>query len=192
MKGTLRIITGVCAFALFVAPGAMAAKTLLVADFNRGEKPNVLGGDFGAWDKDPNDPTQTCEIEFDDKHAFGGVGFALRVNYDVDSPNPAYNGTWMSLEGTDVSLYKNLSFYIKGDASKGFTNQLSVELKTDKEVGSYMLKGISSRWTKVSIPLKSFGIKDLTKVNELVMVFDDQNSTTKAGSILVDEIAFEE
>jgi hypothetical protein len=173
-------------------PATVFAKTLLVADFNTGTKPNVIGGDFGAWDKDPQDPTQSCTIAFDDKHAFGGVGYALRVDYDVDSPNPAYNGIWMSLEGQDASVYKTLSFYIKGDASRGFTNQVKVELKSEKEVGSYLLKGVSSRWTKVSIPLKAFNLTDMSKMKEFVLVFDDQNSTTKAGSILIDEIAFEE
>ncbi len=37
---------------------------VLIADFNSGEKPNNLGGDFGAWDRDPNDYTQTATESF--------------------------------------------------------------------------------------------------------------------------------
>ena len=37
----------------------------MVADFNSGTKPNNIGGDFGAWIKDPNDPMQGCVESFD-------------------------------------------------------------------------------------------------------------------------------
>jgi len=41
-----------------------AGKALVVADFDTGDKPNNLGGDFGAWDKDPNDESQGCQLSF--------------------------------------------------------------------------------------------------------------------------------
>ena len=109
MKRTMKVgIVGALVLALGIS-GTVWAATMLVDDFNRGEKPNALGGDFGAWDKDPSDPTQTCTIAFDKANAFGGVGYALRLDYDVDSPNPAYNGFWMKLEGIDISQCKDLS-----------------------------------------------------------------------------------
>lgn len=186
------VTLAVCCTALIgVATAAMAA-TLLVDDFDRGEKPNVLGGDFGSWDKDPIDPTQKCSVTFDKANAFGGVGYSLRLDYDVDSPNPAYNGFWMKLQNTNVSTTKKLTFYVKGDAARGFTPQIKVELKNGKEVGRYLLKGITDQWQQVSIPLNSFeGINDWTAMTEFVLVFDDLTSTKKVGSILIDEIAFE-
>ena len=177
---------------LVAATGAASAATLLVDDFNRGEKPNALGGDYGAWNKDESDPTQRCTNSFDKPNAYGGAGFALRLDYDVDSPNPAYNGFWMKLQGTNVAGYKNLVLYVKGDASRGYTPQIKLELKNGSEVGKYLLKGITDEWQQVSIPLKEFaGITDWKSLTEFVVVFDDLTSTKKVGTIYLDEISFE-
>jgi len=177
---------------LVVATSAASAATLLVDDFNRGEKPNALGGDYGAWNKDESDPTQRCTNSFDKPNAYGGAGYALRLDYDVDSPNPAYNGFWMKLQGTNVSGYKNLVLYVKGDASRGYTPQIKLELKNGSEVGKYLLKGVSDDWQQVSIPLKEFaGITDWSNLTEFVVVFDDLTSTKKVGTIYLDEISFE-
>ena len=169
------------------------AATLLVDDFDRGEKPNALGGDFGAWDKDPSDPTQKCTIAFDKTEAYGGAGYSLKIDYDVDSPNPAYNGFWMKLQGTDIAAYKTLSFYLRGDATRGYTPQIKLELKNNKgEVGRYLLKGLTDQWQRAQIPLKEFaGLTDLKGMTEFVVVFDDITSTKKVGTIFIDEITFE-
>ena len=187
-----RISVAVLCALLGWATGAMAV-SLLVDDFDKGEKPNALGGDFGSWDKDPSDPTQKCTISFDKVEAMGGAGSSLRIDYDVDSPNPAYNGFWSKLQRANVSSAKNLSFYIKGDVSRGYTTQIKLELKNDKkEVGRYLLKGITDQWQKATIPLKSFeGITDWTAMTEFVIVFDDITSTKKVGSILIDVVTFE-
>ena len=180
----------VCTILLGLA-GSVWAATLLVDDFDRGEKPNALGGDFGSWDKDPSDPTQKCTIAFDKTNAFGGVGYSLKIDYDVDSPNPAYNGFWMKLQGTDLSAYKKLTFYVRGDNTRGFTPQIKLELKNGKEVGRYLLKGVTDQWLQVSIPLKDFaGLTDWKGMTEFVIVFDDLTSTKKVGTVYLDEITF--
>ena len=177
---------------LVAATGAASAATLLVDDFNRGEKPNALGGDYGAWNKDESDPTQKCMNSFDKPNAYGGAGDALKLYYDVDSPNPAYNGFWMKLQGTSVGGYKNLVLYVKGDSGRGYTPQIKLELKNGSEVGKYLLKGITDEWQQVSIPLKDFvGISDWSHMTEFVVVFDDLTSTKKVGTIYLDEISFE-
>lgn len=189
-----RALTGglVVASAVLSLAAAAWASTLLVDDFDRGEKPNALGGDYGAWNKDEADPTQSCVNAFDKASAYGGVGYSLKLDYDVDSPNPAYNGFWMKLQGADVSAYKKLSFYIKGDTARGFSPKIKLELKNGKEVGKYLLTGITDKWQRVSIPLSSFaGISDWSKLTEFVIVFDDLNSSPKVGTIYLDEIMFE-
>ncbi len=184
-------VVSVCV-ALLGLSGVVYAATLLVDDFDDGDKPNALGGDFGAWDKDPSDPTQKCTIAFDKAGAFGGAGYSLRMDYDVDSPNPAYNGFWMKLQETDMSAYKTISFYIRGDGSKGFTNQVKLELKNGKEVGKYLLKGVTDQWQQAKIPLKDFaGLTSLKGMTEFVVVFDDVTSTKKTGSIYLDEITLD-
>ena len=189
MRGALAVG---CAVLLGLA-GPAWASTLLVDDFDRGQKPNALGGDFGSWDKDPSDPTQKCTISFDKAGAFGGVGYSLKIDYDVDSPNPAYNGFWMKLQGSNVSSYAKLTFYIKGDGPRGFTPQIKLELKNgQQEVGRYLLTGITEEWQQVTIPLSEFqGVTDWSGMTEFVIVFDDLTSTKKVGTIYVDEIAFE-
>ncbi|MFC1809224.1 carbohydrate binding domain-containing protein [Candidatus Omnitrophota bacterium] len=176
-------------------PQAQDEKTILmVLDFDSGNKPNNLGGDLGAWDKDPADETQTCAIIFEaGDDALGNEnGYSLRLTYDVDSPNPAYNGFWTKLEGEDLSNYSVLNFYIKGDATQGFTTKLKIEIKDfQNRVARYLLSGITAEWQKVSIPFEKIpGMNrlDTTSMNELVIVFDDVNCSPKSGSILLDQV----
>ena len=192
MRQTLGVRAALTGVLLVGLVGTGWAATLLVDDFDRGEKPNALGGDFGSWDKDPSDPTQRCTIAFDKANAFGGVGYSLKIDYDVDSPNPAYNGFWMKLQGTDLSTYQKLTLYVRGDSVRGFTPQIKLELKNGTEVGRYLLKGVTDQWQQVSISLKDFvGLTGWKGMTEFVIVFDDLTSTKKVGTIYLDEIAFE-
>jgi len=180
-------------FAADAAPKA-SGKEIVIADFNTGDKPNNLGGDFGSWDKDPNDDTQGCKLSFAEDDCLGDkTGYSIRLDYDVDSPNPAYNGLWMKLNGLDATPYNTLSFYVKGDATKGFTKRVKIELKDKANKSSaYILSGITDKWQKVSIPLTKFTrIGDWKSMNEFVVVFDDINSNPKAGSIFIVQIGFE-
>lgn len=184
-------VIGVCLGIVGIAQSSWA-DILHVDDFDKGEKPNALGGDFGAWNKDAADPTQYCRNTFDKNHAYGGVGYSLRLDYDVDSPNPAYNGFWSKLQGADLRPYKALTFYVRGDQAKGYPSQVKLELKTDKDTGKVLVKGITDQWQKMTVPLKEFaGLNDPSKVSELVLVFDDMNTNKKVGTIYLDEIAFE-
>ena len=185
--------SGVLGVALAVGTATSGwAAVLLVDDFDRGEKPNALGGDFGAWNKDPDDPTQYCRNSFDQPNAYGGVGYSLRLDYDVDSPNPAYNGFWAKLQNADARPYKTLSFYIKGEGSKGYTSQIKVELKNTTQMGRAVVKGVTDQWQRISIPLQEFaGLTDFSQLTEFVIVFDDVTATKKVGTIYIDEVAFE-
>ena len=175
-----------------VAAPAATGKEMVIADFNTGDKPNNVGGDFGSWDKDPNDPSQGTKMSFNPDEKYGKDGFSLQLDYDVDSPNPAYNGFWMKLNNLDASKYKNLVLYVKGDPEKGFTPQFKIEIKNKSETGSYIVTGVTDSWQKISVPLKKVsGLSDLTSLTELVIVFDDVNCTEKVGAVNVDDIYFE-
>lgn len=166
---------------------------LMLADFDEGDKPNNLGGDFGGWDKDPSDDTQGCRATFASDDSTGNIeGFALRLDYDVDSPSPAYNGFWMKLENVSAVPYDTLSFDIRG-ASHRFTKILKVELKTpDSRSSSFFINGITNEWQTIQIPLKRFkGIKNWANMSEMILVFDDVNTSPKKGTLLVDQIRFE-
>ena len=178
--------------AAFVTP-AFAANDLVIADFDTGDKPNNIGGDFGAWDKDPNDDTQGCQVTFQEMDALGDqYGYALRIDYDVDSPNPAYNGFWMKLNQQNVTAYNAVSFYIKGDTQAGFTPRVKVELKDKSNQPSpYLLSGVTSEWQQVTIPFDKFRkVTDWSAMNEFVLVFDDINSNPKKGTVFLDQISF--
>ena len=170
-----------------------AGNELVIADFNTGDKPNSVGGDFGTWDKDPADDTQKTQMKFEPEDALGNpAGYSIRLDYDVDSSNPAYNGFWMKMKGADATPYNCLTFYMKGDSKAGFTKRVKIELK-DKEdkPSAYILGGLTDEWQKFSIPLEKFRrIQDWKALNEFVVVFDDVNSNPKTGAIYLDQIAF--
>jgi len=164
---------------------------LSIADFDSGTKPNDIGGDYGAWDKDPNDDTQGCKESF---YSPGrtGKGKCIRLIYDVDSPSPAYNGFWMKLMGCDLRPYNKLVFWIKGDKEAGYTTKLKVELKNSTEVSPYYIDSITEEWQKIELPLKSFKrISDWSKMKEFVLVFEDNQATARSGIIYLDDISFE-
>jgi len=165
---------------------------LIVDDFDDGAKPNNLGGDLGAWDRDPADDTQTCREYFTSEVKCGDKGYSMKIDYDVDSPSPAFNGYWTKLQGIDVSPYKNFVFYVKGDEKDGFTTQFKIELKNDKkEVGKYYVKGVTTEWQKVIVPLNNFvGITDFTNMTEFVVVFEDRIATDRDGAIYIDNLQF--
>lgn len=175
------------------ATGDTAAPVLIVVDdFDTGSKPNKLGGDLGAWDKDPDDKTQGCVMSYDATTKRGESGYSVRLDYDVESPNPAYNGFWMKLGNLDASKYKNLVMYVKGDGEKGFTQKFKVELKSSQGSGTYLVDGVTDNWQKIVMPLEKFaGLGDRSALTEMVIVFDDTTSTEKFGSINIDDIYFE-
>lgn len=167
---------------------------LVIADFNKGRKPTNLGEDFGTWDKDANDSTQSCKMSFAKDDALGEKdGRVLQLDYDVDSPNPAYNGFWLKISNAKVAGFDTLSFYIKGDSEKGFTSKIKLELK-DKKNGkaTFFVENITDKWQKISLTLdqRSFGENQPKPFAEFVIVFDDINSHPKTGRLFIDQIEF--
>ena len=54
---------------------------LIISDFDTGDKPNNLGGDFGSWNKDPEDSTQGCTISFETDDELYSVYFFIASSY---------------------------------------------------------------------------------------------------------------
>ena len=195
IKRSVCVVILVALFASFAATGSFAAtkpSELVVADFNSGEKPNNIGGDFGAWNKDPADFSQGCTESFDSANRYGDAGFAMKLDYSVDSKNPAYNGFWMSLNNLDASKYDNLAFRVKGDAKIGYTTVFKVELKnTLKQIGRYYVTNVTDQWQDIVIPLGEFkGLTDLSAMTEFVVVFEDRIASNKKGVIYIDDLRF--
>ena len=177
------------------APKPAASKyseEIIAANFDSGEKPNNLGGNFGAWNKDPSDPTQWCKESFDNVTRHGDTGFAMRLDYSVDSPNPAYNGFWMTLPNFDATKYDALNLWVKGDSKAGYTTVFKIELKNaSKQVGRYYVSNVGDQWQEISIPLSEFkGLIDKTSMTEFVVVFEDRMASNKKGVLYIDDIRF--
>lgn len=168
------------------------SEELLVANFDSGEKPSNLGGNFGAWNKDPSDPTQWCKEGFDNVTKRGDAGFSMRLDYSVDSPNPAYNGFWLMLPNLDASKYDAINFWVKGDPKAGYTTVFKVEVKNaNKQVGRFYVSNVTDKWQEISIPLSDLkGLADKTCLTEFVIVFEDRMATNKKGVINIDDIRF--
>lgn len=175
----------------------MAAKggpgtELMVADFNSGIKPNNLGGDFGSWIKDPNDPMQGTIESFDRANRYGNKGYGLRLVYSVASKEPAFGGLWFELQGLNATPFDSLAFRVKGDSKMGYTAVFKVELKDAVDQSShYYVKGVTDQWQDVVIPLKDFqGIANFVRLKELVVVIEDTTATAKQGVLYFDDIRF--
>lgn len=175
-----------------IVSGLAQPRTLVIADFDNGKKPNNLGEDFGTWEKDPADKTQSCLMSFANSDALGKIdGKSLHLEYDVDSPNPAYNGFWMKIGKAASTSKEVLSFYIKGDKEKGFTSTIKVEIK-DKKKGkaTFSISNINEHWQKITLklPENMFDEVQTRPFEEFVVVFDDLNSQPKRGAIFLDQI----
>ncbi|MFN7170503.1 MAG: carbohydrate binding domain-containing protein [Candidatus Omnitrophota bacterium] len=179
---------------ILFASSVYAQQKLVIADFDSGVKPNNIGGDFGAWEKDPADFTGMCVESFNVTERMGDSGFCMAIDYDVDSPNPMYNGFWMKLNGADFSKYKNWVMKVKGDKVKGYTKVLKIELKNNLgEVGKYYITEIGDDWKELKIPFIKFaGITDFSNMTEFVIVFEDWRATKKEGRIYIDDLMVSE
>ena len=167
---------------------------IIIADFNN--PPNNLGesaysnrgGQYGTWDLDPTDETQTCLLSFSHDDVFN-KGYSIELHYDVDTPRPAYNGFWLKLMHEDFTSYNTLNLYIKGDRIERFTKRLKIELKDPEKTAAYVISGITDEWQKFSIPFEKYRrIKDWSQMNEFVVVFDDIVSKPKNGIVYIDHI----
>lgn len=167
-------------------------RRVLLADFDRGGHRTNTGEPFGAWEGDPGDRTQSCRVRLVSEERVGQDGFGLMLEYDVESPNPAFNGFWMKLPRLAVREFDTLTFHIKGDAPRGFTRRLWVELKSPSRAARFRLEGIEPSWQRVQIPLGQFdGIARLRELTEFVIVFDDHTVTEPVGAIYLDNVALE-
>lgn len=186
-------ITGV--MILMLSGVAPAVTEFVVADFDRGEPPNNIGGDYGTWNHDASDPTQGCYF-FAEPDDFRNPqeGYCVRLDYDVQSKNAAFNGFWMKLKDADVSEYDTLTFWVKGTKDGKFTSRFKLELKDGEgHRVIYPIEGVTSEWQEMKIDLK--GIPSAANVNwkkmaEFVLVFDDLLATYKEGTVFVDHVVF--
>ena len=181
-----------------------------IDDFEDGDLKNLLGGDSGAWNLNPDDEEAETVPEVVDREGSETSFKSLKLKYDVDSPLPAQNGYWTKLKNFDASGYDHLEFEVKGDAQAGFTDIFTVEIKKYKDVARIekiagrSVVHVTPEWKTVSIPLnKMTGVFDFADpetwknpsktfkdLDEFVIVFRDRQVTKKTGVIYIDNLRF--
>lgn len=191
-------------------PQAKPEPVVYFEDFEDGDLKNLLEGDSGAWNLNPDDVEAETIPEVVDMEGPQGSLKSLKLTYDVDSPLPAQNGFWTKLKNFDASSFDHLEFEVKGDLEVGFTEHFKVELKKYKdEARIEKITGrarvpVTAEWQTVSIPLnKMTGIFDFAdpetwkdpsktfkELDEFVIVFHQRDVTKKTGAIYLDNFRF--
>ena len=179
-------------------------------DFEDGDLKNLLNGDSGAWNLNPDDLGAETRPSVVETPGLADSALSLKLDYDVDSPLLAQNGYWTKLKNFDASRFDHLEFEVKGDREKGFTEVFRVELKKYKDQARIeRIKGsaivhVTGEWHTVSVPLnKMTGVYDFSNpetwrnpaiafrdLDEFVVVFQDRFVTKKTGAIYLDNIRF--
>lgn len=180
---------------LIILSSTVLGERFMIADFDRGEKPNLIGGDFGTWNKSKTDTTQFSRESFNSnpRITYGGRGVSLQLDYDVDSPRSAYNGFWMRLGRIDLTPYQNFVFHVRGDENFGYTTKFKVELKNmEGLIASFLVEGVDDNWQRVTIPLEQMKqTGNWREAKEFIIIFEDIGVTEKVGRIYIDQIYLE-
>lgn len=167
------------------------AEDKVIADFDIDQYKNNLGGGIDAFDGNPDDPDHTCKISFDNKEKQGEEGYSLKIDYLLGE-NTKFNGVLIYLNGLDLTPYKKINFWIKGNKEAGFPKKFILELKTETgekfNIGRVPVRKISSTWQKVSIPLDKFKLDDLKKGQLFAIVFEEQEVKIPKGTINIDNM----
>lgn len=205
---TILFISTIFAMSSPAAPAISAEKPLeslefptqTIANFNGEDLINNLGGESGTWEKSPEDMAQSIAASIDNKIRHGNNGSSLELEYSVNSGNEAANGFWTQLRDLDASLYDHFEFWVKGDENKGYTTIFKIEfkkIKTDPDgrdetiKASYIVKGVTGRWQKISIPLHVMnGISEWRELKEFVISFERRRVDKAEGVLYFDDFAF--
>ena len=201
IKSRLVILTTLLFFFSLIPPVfSEQPHSVTIADFNNAELFNNLQGEIGTWEMDPDDKAQGISASFDKNVKTGSSGQSFKIEYNLNSGKNAENGFWMQLRSFDASPYDHFEFWVKGDTAKGFTTVFKIEFKKtqpdedgreDTIKGSYIVKGVTGKWQKISIPLNIMnGIPNWRDMRELVVTFEKKRVDKPAGTLFFDDFAF--
>jgi hypothetical protein len=181
-------------------PSKPKPASFTVADFNNDAMTNNLRAEMGTWEISPDDESQGIEASLDRNVKMGKSGYSLKLDYKVDSVKNAMNGFWMQLKFFDASTYDHFEFYVKGDKAKGHTNIFKIEFKKlqkgadgeeETAKGSFIVKGVTDEWQKISIPLNVMnGITDWSNMGEFVITFEKRRVDKPKGTLYFDDFVF--
>ncbi len=133
--------------------------------------------------------------------------FAWKIEYDVDYNEHTWISYWNLLgpgsspPPRDLSGIDKLSIWVKGDATEGYSNRVTLEFHDDQwgnpgyDSGKAfaILSGISDDWQQWIIPLDPdsldiWGTFDPTKITEFVVSLDQSTASQTDGKFYIDDI----
>ena len=160
---------------------------LWIADFEETETPQ----NTGVWRHNILDPDQSLktEITLEDTERKKG-GKVLRLDYDVDSPNPAMVGFWVNLRNQDLSGFDTLHLNLKAGRGDRFPGNIALQFTdANNHKAPYLISNIPPAWKEFQVPLKKFNsINDWSEIKEFEIIIDDINARPKEGILFVDGI----
>ncbi|MDD5065947.1 MAG: hypothetical protein PHF84_02755 [bacterium] len=169
-------------------------KPFILLDFAKKEFKNTLNADFGVFDLNPYDKEAYCRMSLVKDPDAPGADFTLKILYDVDSKEPAFNGFWTKLRSLDLSGFEAVVLTIRGIKEKGFSDFFKMELKDSKAKMKTDVMNITDQWTSIIIPFREFESEnepvDLRDLQELTLVFEDWRLEKKEGGYEIREIGF--
>ncbi|MFZ2421716.1 MAG: carbohydrate binding domain-containing protein [Anaerolineae bacterium] len=186
MIGSLLVLAGCHQLAQDTPPPAVPP--LFVADFDRCQATNNLGGEMGPASNPPDSLIETYIEE-------AGRGCVARLDYEITG----WAAFWLKLQGADLRSYQALRFDVRADAQIGIPDQMKVELKRSQgtEIALIYVADIEVDWKTVRIDLASFRptgtnprLATWEGMEDLVFVFESAKSGGE-GRVYLDNIAFE-
>lgn len=147
---------------------------------------------IGIWEHNLFDSEQSLKVDvMEGKKADEKKGRILRLDFDVDSPNPAMVGCWLKFENLDLSEFDTLRLKIRSGEAARFAGNLALQFTdVDNKKAPYLITGIGTDWKEFQVPLKKFNrIHDWSRITGFEIIIDDINARPKEGTLFVDEIS---
>ncbi|MBN2445501.1 MAG: DUF3131 domain-containing protein [Phycisphaerae bacterium] len=157
-----------------------------IDDFERPDiGTNLVGGATDCWTRDKADETVSVKLRRDETDIDGTRGGCLRVDYDVDSPNPAYGGLTLNLAHVDGSGCNALRL-----RARGLPDRTKIELHGRGGSGAVRAHVKDpTQWSTIELRYRDFGlITDWSDLDRLVIVLEDNASKPKVGTVWLDDI----
>ncbi len=198
---------------ILISSSFLYSKKILLDNFDDAILTNHIGGANNTWINNPNDKTIVCNATSEPEIK----GSSLRLAYDIDSaltylsnadyyildysdysiigfasqiPHTAFCGYYFLLRNADLSPYRYLVFYVRGNEEAGYTRRFKIELKTKNQTSSYIIDGVTNKWKRFVIPLNVFEkILNWQNITELTIVLNEI-VTDKKGILYFDDFYF--
>ncbi len=161
-------------------------RTLTIADFDRCNNVNNLGGEMGAA-YDPNQPSRLTESYLSAPQR----GCVALLEYHL--ADDGWVAFWIKLRDADLAPYSTLSFWARADNAVAVT--IKVELKpagTDQTAFVRQPLNLTENWQRFSIPLQRFSLPSRAQMNELVFTLEARQVGAPDGVLWLDAISVRE